>query len=124
MKGQSYTNPLQAATNKFLYNGKELQDDLGLDWYDYGARFYDPVIARFSSIDRFAEKYTSFSPYSYVANNPVNGIDINGDSIWIHYGNNQKTLYNAGMKYEGNNKFVAATVKSLNDMNSTKAGGN
>lgn len=32
--------------------------------------------------DRFAEKYYHLSPYSYGAGNPINIIDINGDSIW------------------------------------------
>ncbi len=41
--------------HNYLYNGKELQDEqlggVNLDWYDYGARFYDPALARFHTID-------------------------------------------------------------------------
>lgn len=40
MEGMSYQNPDQENTNKFLYNGKEPQDDLWLNWYDYGLIFY------------------------------------------------------------------------------------
>ena len=64
--------------NKYLYNGKELQDEGGLDCYDYGARFYDPVIARFTSVDPMAESYEQYSPYHYAANNPVRYEDMNG----------------------------------------------
>lgn len=38
---ESFTKPY-----KYKYNGKEFQDELGLDWYDYEARNYDPAIAR------------------------------------------------------------------------------
>lgn len=73
---------------KYKYNGKELQDELGLGLYDYGWRNYDPAIGRFNKIDRFAERYNPISPYSYANNNPVLFIDVMGDSIGLgrnHY---------------------------------------
>ena len=66
----------------YKYNGKELDSKSGLDWYDYGARMYDAALGRFMKTDRFSEKYVSLSPYQYGANNPVNNIDVNGDSVW------------------------------------------
>ncbi|MDU3627321.1 MAG: RHS repeat-associated core domain-containing protein [Bacteroides caccae] len=55
--------------------------------YDYGARMYDAALGRFMKTDRFSEKYVSLSPYQYGANNPVNNIDVNGDSITVlNYG--------------------------------------
>ena len=70
-----------SAALPFRYNGKEFEKMNGLNWYDYGARFYDPQIGRFHTQDRFAEKYVNFSPYQYAANNPLRFIDVNGDSI-------------------------------------------
>lgn len=60
------------------YNGKELDRMHGLNWYDYSARYYDPAIPRFTSVDPMAEKYYSWSPYAYVANNPMKFIDPDG----------------------------------------------
>ena len=47
----------------YKYNGKELDRHSGLDWYDYGARWYDGM--RFNTMDRFAEKYPDLSTTTY-----------------------------------------------------------
>ena len=74
---------------KYLYNSKELQDELGLNWYDYGLRMYSPSIGRWNGIDPLIEKYFPLSPYNFVANNPLTFRDIYGMDI---VGNNGKTL--------------------------------
>jgi len=66
---------------KYKYNGKELQDELGLNMYDYGARNYDPALGRWMNIDPLAEKYVQITPYSYVAGNPLRFVDPNGMEI-------------------------------------------
>ena len=70
-------------SQRFKYNGKEFDRTHGLDWYDYGARHMSPDVGRFTTIDPMAEKYYSISPYAYCANNPINNIDVNGDSIYF-----------------------------------------
>ena len=64
--------------NKYRYNGKELQDDMGLDWYDYGARFYDPAIGRWHVVDPLASKYPCISGYAAMNNNPIFFVDPDG----------------------------------------------
>ncbi len=99
---------------------------MGVNCYDYGFRFYDPALGRFTTQDPLAEKYFDYSPYQYAANNPINNIDVNGDSIFIYYndanGDKQRQLYTQGMEYKGDNEFVTNTVNYLNAMNEVDAG--
>ena len=65
----------------FRISGKESLAETG--YTDFGARFYDNLVPRFITIDRFSEKYYDFSPNQYAANNPLRFIDINGDSLAV-----------------------------------------
>ncbi|MCH6202168.1 RHS repeat-associated core domain-containing protein [Aquiflexum sp. LQ15W] len=78
LTGIGYQYP-QIKANKFLYNGKELIEDNSLQYYDYGARMYDPTVGRFHTIDPKTEIYNSWSPYLYGANNPIRYEDTNGE---------------------------------------------
>jgi len=61
--------------NKFTYNGKELEDEFGLNWYHYGARYYDPQVSRWHSTDP-ADEF--LSAYVYVGNDPIMLVDPDG----------------------------------------------
>ena len=72
-------NPIGNSTaQKFGYNGKELNEELGLEWHDFGARNYDASLGRWMNIDPLAHRYDNSSPYSYVFNNPLLFVDPDG----------------------------------------------
>ena len=81
LKHKGYNNVVNGEEYPYRYNGKEWQDELGLDWYDLGARVYDPAGVQFGSIDPKAEEYYFQSPYVFSADNPVFFVDINGMGV-------------------------------------------
>ena len=60
----------------YKFNGKELDEETGL--YYYGARYYDPRVSNWLSVDPLAEKFPNASPYNYCLDNPINLIDPDG----------------------------------------------
>lgn len=62
-------------TQRFKFNGKELDRTNGLNWYDYGARNYDAEIVVWKGVDKMADKNVTTSLYGYCNSNPIRYID-------------------------------------------------
>ncbi|WP_347067711.1 RHS repeat-associated core domain-containing protein [Flavobacterium sp. WV_118_3] len=60
----------------YKFNGKELDSETGM--YYYGARYYDPKISIWLSVDPLAQNYQGWNPYNYTMQNPINLIDPDG----------------------------------------------
>ena len=100
----------------YKYNGKELDLMHGLNTYDYGARQYSPVLARWDRKDPLCEKYYSISPYAYCGNNPVNAIDPDGRYITYQNGNKSYIYYKGDFyenkrKKDGNGNWIITGAK-------------
>ena len=79
--GGSSSATITDATNRWRYSGKEEQAaalNPALPLIDFGARMYDPAIARWMSVDPLAEKYYPMSTYGYCVDSPVSFIDPKG----------------------------------------------
>ena len=79
-----------------------------MDRYDYGARFYDPQIGRFTTVDPLTEKTPDYSPYNYVRNNPILKIDPTGKwDVSVHlYNNREKYGYGIAIVTDRNGNEV------------------
>ena len=94
----------------YKYNGKEFETMHGRNAYDYGARFYDPLLPTWDRMDPLCEKYYHISPYAYCANDPVNAVDLDGRDVLIWYkdkqGNDQVYRFNGTQKTCINDPFI------------------
>ncbi|MBE6318192.1 MAG: hypothetical protein E7081_04380 [Bacteroidales bacterium] len=66
-----------------LHTGKDYFGLQDAGWYDNRARYYDPILARFTTQDPLAEKYPWLSPYNHCANNPLRFVDRDGKQIFL-----------------------------------------
>src|SRR5690606_6068513 len=75
--GETFVEEHRSSNNSpYKFNGKELDEETG--WYYYGARYYDPRISIFLSVDPLAEKASNWSPYRYAFQNPIKYTDPTG----------------------------------------------
>ena len=75
MVGRKY-----ATTNSYRYgfNGKEPENDLANDNYDFGDRIFDGRTGRWLSLDPLQTKFPGLSPYNYCYNSPITYYDDDG----------------------------------------------
>ena len=82
LQHKGYNIVVNGTENNYqTYSGKELNEELGLNWLDYGWRNYDASIAKWMNPDPLAEQYYAVSPYTFVANSPIVLSDPNGKEI-------------------------------------------
>lgn len=102
----------------YLFTSKELDRETGM--YYFGARYQDPKLGIFISVDPMAEKYSNFSSYCYTLNNPVKFIDPDGRDIRHFLINHLLKKDNAGILQYGISSV--SFYNSMNDIMRTKTG--
>ena len=97
----------------YKFNGKELQDELNLNLYDYGARNYDAAIGRWMNIDPLSEVSRRWSPYTYVYDNPLIYTDPDGmkAELIIYQHKNKKTGKTTNYVYRNGDFYNIETNK-------------
>ncbi len=82
LKHWGYNNVVSSNGNslaqQWKFGGKQLDQSLGLETYDFGARNYDPAIGRWMNVDPLADQMRRHSPYNYAFDNPIYFVDYDG----------------------------------------------
>ena len=110
------TNLQNSAQNTRFYpssfTGKERDEETGYGYF--GARYMDyELTSMWLSVDRYASKYPSISPYAYCAWNPVMITDPHGDTLFALDQQSQLDIANLAGSYRNRILFDESGIASI-----------
>ena len=90
----------------YLFNAKEFDEETGM--YYYGARYYEPRLSLWMSVDKLSEENPNVSTYCYTDNNPIKYLDPDG---------NKKVVVTGGLDNHNKNpmNFILASKIQINN---------
>ncbi len=121
LKHDGYNNVKTGVENKYKYNGKELQDELGFNMYAMDMRLYDPAIGRWTVIDPVV--HFDESPYVSFSNNPVFWEDPSGASPIYNNNTGQYVINGDVVTLEEAIEYAKSGGNSKGDNNNTPSQG-
>ncbi|MCB9183734.1 MAG: hypothetical protein H6591_07430 [Flavobacteriales bacterium] len=103
-------------TYRFGFNGMPSDEEFAgeRNSYDFGARIYDPRVARWLSLDPLAKKYASESNYCYTSGNPILFVDKDGKD---------RTYYLKVIDKNGRGHIIAQRVEHNNEVTARVSSG-
>jgi RHS repeat-associated protein len=80
---RQHGTPTTAHTYQYRYTGQWNETALGLNYYRFEARLYDPSLGRWTGVDPMAATQGyEYSPYAYCGGNPISNVDPDGRIFW------------------------------------------
>jgi RHS repeat-associated protein len=111
LQHKGYNNVINGTENNYFnFNGKELDESLGLNVIEMDWRQYDPALGRFNVVDPLAEERNWLSPYNFGQNNPIVRVDPTG------------LLDDYGLDQDGNIELIKPTGDDTDTLYSVTRG--
>ncbi len=109
-----------AFSSRFRFNGKEWDEETG-NFY-YGARYYDPMLSVWLSVDPRTSEMPTWSPYVFSFNNPVKFVDPDGRKPYLSGGLPKAVITEIKNATSKSNRFkslMLANQLTLSNINQT-----